>query len=453
MAKQKQPMGRRRFLEKALAAAGVAGFPAIIPGSALGMNGATAPSERIQIASIGVGSMGGGHLRNLVNYEEVRVVAICDVKEDRRQAGKSVVDTKYGDKSCVTHNDFRELLARKDVDAVLIATGERWHPLINIEAARQGKHMYSEKPFALSIAEAQASRDAVLRSGVVYQFGTQQRSSNNYRFATELVMNGRIGELKKILICSNGGYGYAKSRIEEEVKDPPPGIDYDTWLGPSPYHRYSDRRVTNIWMSITDYGLGHMGGLWGIHDLDYAQWVNEADSTTPISAEGTGVFHTDIRDTAFIYDIEYKYANGVICEYMDMSTAKRKYEQFRQGAMAACLVGTKGWIYVAREGMWTNPASLMRSFIGPNERHVIKSNDHKQNFFNAIRTGERTISTVENGAHDEMMCQMGDVAMRLKRKVRFDPVKEVFIDDPEANRRRFRSMRSPWRIDVPEVTL
>jgi predicted dehydrogenase len=449
---QKQALGRRKFLKKVVTAAAVAGFPTIIPGSALGMNDATAPSERIHIGSIGVGNMGGGHLRNLLQYEEVRVVGICDVKEERRQFAKSAVDTRYGDKSCVAHKDFRELLARKDVDAVLIATGERWHPLIDIEAARRGKHMYSEKPFALSIAEARASRDAVLRSGVVYQFGTQQRSSNYYRFAKEMVMNGRIGDLQKILICSNGGYGYAKSRIEEQIKDAPPDIDYDTWLGPSPYHAYSDRRVTNIWMSITDYGLGHMGGLWGIHDLDTAQWVNEADGTTPISAEGAGLFHSDIRDTAFIYDIEYKYANGVICEYMDMSTAKQKYEQFRQGAMAVCLVGSKGWIYVAREGMWTNPPELMRSFIGPNERHVIKSNDHKQNFFNAIRTGDRTIATVENAAHDEMMCQMGDIAMRLKRKVRFDPVKEAFIDDPEANRRAFRSMRSPWRIDVPEVS-
>jgi len=373
------------------------------------------------------------------------------VKEERRQQAKAAVDQRYNGADCATHNDFRELLARKDVDAVLIATGERWHPLINIEAARRGKHMYSEKPFALSIAEARASRAAVERAGVVYQYGTQQRSSHNYRFAKELVMNGRIGELQKILICSNGGWGYAKGRIDEQVRDVPPGIDYEMWLGPSPYHAYSDRRVTNIWMSITDYGLGHMGGLWGIHDIDIAQWVNEADATTPISAEGEGVFHTDIRDTAFIYDIEYKYANGVTCEYMDMSTAKKKYEQFRQGAMSACLVGSKGWIYVSREAMWTNPPSLMRSFIGPEERHVIMSNDHKQNFFNAIRSGQPTIATVQNAAHDEMMCQMGDIALRLKRKVRFDPVKEAFIDDPEANRRAFRSLRSPWRIAAPEV--
>jgi predicted dehydrogenase len=440
---------RRDFLQRA-AAIGAAGFPAIVPGSALGY-GATPPSDRIQMGSIGVGNMGSGHLRGLLQYEDVHVMAICDVQQPRRERAKAAVDTKYGDTACGDHSDFRELLARKDIDAVLIATGERWHPLIGIEAARQGKHMYHEKPMALSVAEAKAERAAVQRSGVVFQFGTQQRSSYYYRFSMELVRNGHIGELQKILICSNGGYGYARNRVEEKVTAPPPGFDYDRWLGPSPYSAYSDTRVSGIWMSITDYGLGHMGGLWGIHDLDIAQWVNDADHTTPVSVEGTGVFHDDVRDTAYIYDIEYKYANGVICEYMDLSTAKRKYEQFRNGAMAACFVGSKGWVYVAREGMRTNPPSLMRTAIGPNDIRVIRSNDHKRNFFDAIRRGQRTISTVEAAAHDEMMCQMGDIALRTKRKLRWDPVKESFMDDPEANRWLTRSMRSPWRCDVPGV--
>jgi predicted dehydrogenase len=445
----REGLARREFLKRT--AAGIAGFPAIVPASALGLSGATPPSERIVMGSIGVGNMGSGHLRGLLQYDDVRVAAVCDVQETRRQRAKAVVDAAYGDQSCAVYNDFRELLARGDIDAVLIATGERWHPLIGMEAARRGKHMYQEKPMCLSVAEAKAQREAVRRAGVVFQFGTQQRSSYYYRFSMELVRNGRIGELQKILICSNGGYGYARQRIEEQVKDPPPGFDYDMWLGPSPYNPYSDTRVSGIWMSITDYGLGHMGGLWGIHDLDIAQWANNADNTTPVSVEGTGVFHDDIRDTAYIYDIEYKYANGVVCQYMDLSTAKKRYEQFRYGAMACCLVGSEGWIYVAREGMRTNPPSLMRSFIGPNDIRVIQSNDHKRNFFDAIRTGRPTISPVEAAAHDEMMCQMGDIALRTRRKLRWDPVKEIFIDDPEANRRLSRSMRSPWRCDVPEM--
>ena len=197
-------------------------------------------------------------------------------------------------------------------------------------------------------------------------------------------------------------------------------------------------------MSIADYGLGHMGGLWGVHDVDIAQWVNDADNTTPISVEGNGVYHNDIRDTAYIYDIEYKYANGVTVQYMDLSTARARYPQFANGTMASCFVGSKGWIYVSRTGMWTQPESLMRSRIGPNEIRVIKSDDHKRDFLTAIQMRRQTISPIEAAAHDEMVVQMGDIAMRLKRKLRWDPVKEVFIDDQEANRMLSRGLRSPW---------
>jgi len=376
------------------------------------------------------------------------VTAVCDVQESARARAKDLVDSNYGDNACARYNDYRELLAREDIDAVLIATGERWHPAIVIEAARQGKHMYCEKPLAVTVEEAKAARAAVRRAGVVFQFGTQQRSSQYYRFSVELALNGRIGDLQKVLICSNGGYGYARPLPPEQPKEPPPGFDWDRWLGAAPWVPYSEARVSGLWMSIADYGLGHMGGLWGVHDVDIAQWVNKADDTTPISVEGSGVYHSDIRDTAYIYDIEYKYANGVTVEYMDLSTAKRKYEQFRYGAMASCFVGPKGWVYVAREGVRTHPDSLMRSFIGPNEIHVINSDDHKRNFLDAVKTGQRTIAPMEAAAHDEMVCQMGDIAMRMKRKLRWDPVKEDFIGDEDASRRLARSMRSPWRIDL-----
>ncbi|MBI4876860.1 MAG: Gfo/Idh/MocA family oxidoreductase [Acidobacteria bacterium] len=439
------PLARREFLKQA---AGAAVWPAIVPASALGLNGATPPSDRIVMGAIGVGRMGTGDMRGFLQHEDVRMAAVCDAQESAQARAKDVVDTRNGDNACARYGDYRELLARKDIDAVLIATGERWHPSIVIEAARQGKHIYCEKPLAVSVGEAKAARAAVRRVGVAFQFGTQQRSSQYYRFAVELARNGRIGELKKVLICSNGGYGYARPLPPEETKDPPRGFDWDMWLGAAPWAPYSEPRVSGLWMSIADYGLGHMGGLWGVHDVDIAQWVNDADHTTPVSVEGTGVYHSDIRDTAYIYDIEYRYASGVIVEYMDLSTAKRKYEQFRYGAMASCFVGTKGWVYVAREGVRTHPDSLMRSFIGPHEVRVIHSNDHKRNLLDAIKSGQKTISTVEAAAHDEMMCQMGDIAMRLKRKLRWDPVQEFFPGDEDANRRLARSMRAPWRIDL-----
>jgi hypothetical protein len=167
--------------------------------------------------------------------------------------------------------------------------------------------------------------------------------------------------------------------------------------------------------------------------------------------EGTGLFFDDIRDTAYIYDIEYKYANGVRCVYMDLTTAKKRVDQFKFGQMASCFMGTKGWVYVSREGMRTHPEWLMREVIGPSEIKVIKSDDHRRNFLNAVRTGDLPISHIETAARDETICQMGQAAMKLGRKLHWDPVKEVFIDDADANRMLSRAMRSPWRLDAPEL--
>jgi hypothetical protein len=231
----------------------------------------------------------------------------------------------------------------------------------------------------------------------------------------------------------------------------PAGFDYDLWLGPAPWAPYSDLRVSPYWMEISDYGLGHIGGLWGVHDIDIAQWANDADCTAPVSVEGTGLFFDDIRDTAYIYDIEYKYANGVRCVYMDLTTAKKRVDQFKFGQMASCFMGTKGWVYVSREGMRTHPEWLMREVIGPSEIKVIKSDDHRRNFLNAVRTGDLPISHIETAARDETICQMGQAAMKLGRKLHWDPVKEVFIDDADANRMLSRAMRSPWRLDAPEL--
>lgn len=434
---------RREFLKGTLA-----GFPAIVPASVSGAAGATPPSERITMGAIGIGRMGGGLLQSFLELEDVHVVAVCDVQESARRQAKNWVDEKYSDKACSTYNDFRELLARKDIDAVLIATGERWHPLVGIEAARQGKHMYSEKPMCLSVEQAKAVRAAVKRYGVLYQFGTQQRSSYYFRFACELVRNGRIGQLKTVAIGTTG----RGRRIPPEQPGPvPPGIDWDMWLGPAPWAPYSDLRIGVTWLRIYDYGLGNVGGGWGIHDIDFAQWVNDSDHTTPISVEGTGTLYDDIRDTIASFEIDYTYSNGARILYMDMGSARRRVPQFQYANMnSVVLLGSEGWIWVSRGGMRTHPEALIHTVIGPNENRVIHSDDHRRNFLDAIGTGGQTICPVDIAAHDEMICQMGDIAVRLKRKLRWDPVKEEFIDDEQANRRLSRPMRSPWRLDVPE---
>ncbi|HMD71478.1 MAG TPA: Gfo/Idh/MocA family oxidoreductase [Bryobacteraceae bacterium] len=461
---------RRNFLKGTLAgAACVLGFPTIIPASALGAEGTTAPSDRITLGCIGVGRQGTGDMRGFLQHDDVRVVAICDVQETARKAAKALVDARNGDKSCATYNDFRELLGRKDIDALLMATGERWTPYIGIEAARLGKHMYYEKPCALTVENAKAIRAAVKQSGVVFQFGAQQRSSQYFRFACELVRNGKIGQLKTIAIASSGGGG----RLQPEApKDPPPGFDWDMWLGPAPWMPYSDLRTSVYWLRISDYGLGNLAGGWGIHDLDIAQWVNNSDDTTPISVEGTGTLYDDIRDTVATYDIEHTYANGVKIKFMDGGTARRQFTQFGPGN-SDVLIGTEGWIWVSRDGIKTQPESLIREIIGPNDKHVIGGSDftqeailtgssatlhaaaggdHRTNFLDSIRTGRPNVSPVDVAAHDEMIAQMADIAVRLKRKLHWDPVKEEFIDDEQANRRLAKTARGPWRTEVPDAS-
>ena len=444
-----QGQRRREFLKDALTSAGaMVGFPSIVPASALGADGTTAPSDRIRVACVGVGRMGGGHVRNFLRHEDVRVMAICDVQDLARQRSKDIVDRAYGDKSCATYSDFRELLERKDIDALMLATGERWTPYIGAEAARRGIHMYYEKPLSLTVEEAKAIRAEVERHRVVFQFGTQQRSSLYFRTACELVRNGKIGQLQKVVIGCSGPTQNAGR--PEEPRDAPAGFDWDLWLGPAPWVPYSDARVSVLWLAIYDYGLGCIGGIWGVHDIDIAQWVINSDHTTPVVVEGTGTLYgDDIRDTICTWDIEYTYANGVKIHLMNRAAAMQRYP--RQwggtgGLNGVVLIGSEGHIWVSREGIKTHPESLVRTVIGPNEHRVIRSDNHHRNFLNAIRTGTPTISPIEAAAHDEMICQMGDIAVRLQRKLRWDPKKEEFIADVQANRRLSRPRRGPWTL-------
>jgi len=444
--KKANGLPRREFLRDMLGGlASLVGFPVLVPSRVLGGVGQVSPGDRIVLGCIGVGGMGTGHLRRFLEQRDVRVAAVCDVRQTYLDRAKKKIDEYYGDQACETYNDFRELLARDDVDAVVIATPEHWHALVGIEAARQGKHMYYEKPMSITVAEAKAVRDAVIRYGVVFQFGTQQRSSHYYRHTCELVRNGRIGQLQTIMIGSAGGQ---YNHIPEEPPQPvPPGFDYDMWLGPAPCAPYCDTRVSRTWMFISDYGLGCLDGAWGIHDVDIAQWVNDSDASGPIEVEGAGRFYDDIRDTAYSWEVEHKYANGVRLIHMDMVTATKRAKQFGiRNYMASVIFGTEGWIYVSREGMQTNPESLMGAVIGPNEVKVIKSDDHHRNFLDAIKTGQQTISPVEAAVRAETICQQAHIAMKLNRKLRWDPVREVFIDDEEANRMLSRAMRSPWHL-------
>jgi predicted dehydrogenase len=289
-------------------------------------------------------------------------------------------------------------------------------------------------------------REAVNENSVASQFGTQQRSSFYYRHAVELARNGRIGELKTIMVGSVRG---PNDTLYGTPKEPPQGFDYDMWLGPAPWAPYSDMRVSvAAWLFISDYGLGCLDGAWGIHDIDIAQWVANADHTGPVEVEGTATFYTDIRDVPHEYTVEHKYASGVRMIHMDMVTARKRAPEFNAlpSTGATVIYGTEGWIFVSRDGIVTNPASIAGEKIGPNQIQVIRSNDHRRNLLEAIRGGQKTICNVEAAVRGQTVVQQEYISLSLGRKLEWDPVAEQFKNDAEANRWLSRPMRSPWHL-------
>ncbi len=433
-------MNRRTFLS---AAARAAAAPLLVPASALGRAGSPAPSDRIVLGHIGVGGMGSSHVRAFLQEPEVRTLAVCDVRQEHRERAKAAVDRKYGNHDCAAYNDFRELLARPDIDAVVLAVPDHWHALIGLEAARRGKHMYYEKPMSMSVAESQAMRDAVRRYGVVFQFGTQQRSDAGYRHAVELVRNGRIGRLRNIFI----GTATAPKAGPQPTEPVPSGFDYNLWLGPAPWAPYNTLRCTRNWTHIYDYSLGCLSGAWGIHDVDIAQWALDADHTGPVDVEATGVFGEEgLYDTAMQFDAVMTYANGVRLHLMDMPTALKKRQQFRLQWMAMMFEGDEGWVYVSRNGLHASSPLLVREVIGPNEVKVVRSLNHRRNFLQAVRRRSLPVSPIEAAVRSDTVCHLADISMRLGRKLRWDPAAERFPEDASANRMLLRSMRSPWRI-------
>ncbi len=428
---------RRDFL-KGVAAA-VAG-PSIVPPSALGEGGRPAPSDRILMGCIGVGGMGTGNMRSFLANSDVQVVAVCDVDETRRLTARRGLEQHYADqlqkgryKGCTTYNDFRELLAREDIHAVSIATPDHWHCLLGIAAAQAGKDMYIEKPLSLTVAEGRALWGAVKRYGRVFQHGTQQRSERNFAFACELVRNKRIGKLHTIKV---GSPASGEAGIEPPMPVPK-GFDYDRWLGPAPWEPYTEKRCqTPYWYFISDYTIGFVSG-WGVHHVDIAQWGNDTDLTTPIEIEGEGVFPKDgLCDTATAWSVECKYANGVKMSYTDNGKNK-------QGVR---FEGSEGWVWVKRGEIDADPKSLLTSVIGPNEIHLYESGDHRRNFLDCVKTRKQTIAPIEAAHHSTTICHLSQIAMLTQRKLKWDPDRERFVNDAEADRYLSRAMRSPWHL-------
>ncbi len=443
---------RREFLRRSASVVGLAGLPTLIPASALGLADKPAPSDRIVLACIGMGIQGMGNMRTFRGNQDVQVVAVCDVHQTQRQRAKQAVDEFYDNKDCAAYNDFRELLGRKDIDAVQITTPDHWHPIIAVEAARRGKHMYCEKPIGWSFRAAQVVRKVVKETGVVFQFGTQQRSDRKFRFACELVRSGKIGQLKTILVGVPPSWTCPKQPTEPVPKE----LDYQMWLGPAPeapycYQRcrpWTEKEGYSVWYSILDYCMGMIGN-WGVHHLDIAQWGNGTELSAPVEVQGKGVFPKDmLTNAATSWQVENRYANGVVLVHMDDHTAKKHPQQVAGHGHGVLFIGTEGWIHVDRQKLEAEPKSLLKLKLGPNDVHLQESNNHHGNFIDAVKGLTKPVAPIDVAVRVDALCWLQQIAILLERPLRYDPTAEAFVNDEEANRLLDRPMRAPWKLEA-----
>ena len=431
---------RRAFLRKTSAASAAAvAFPYIIPSSALGADGHVAPSNRIVMASIGTGGQGRHDTRALMSIRDVQYVAVCDCDAGHRAEAKGMVEGFYRKQrkqegfECAAYNDFREVIARDDIDAVMIAPPDHWHAVMSVAAAKAGKDIYCEKPLANSVPEGRAVVDAVERYARVFQTGSHERSRDNARYASELVRNGRIGKLRTIRVNMPVDHGPIGNFPEMPI---PAGFDYNMWLGPAPYEPYTEKRCHFYFRYILDYSGGEMTDR-GAHIIDLGQLGNGSDKTGPISVQGDGWFPEDgIFNSAMSYNFEFEYANGV------------RLIGSTQGPRGIKFEGDDGWIFIHIHGgdLRAEPASVLKEVIGPDELHLGRSRGHHQDFIDCVKTRGEPKAPAYVGHHTATMCHIVNIAMKLKRKLRWDPDKEQFIGDEEANRMLVPSMRSPWQI-------
>jgi len=419
---------RRRFLQaSALAAAS----PLVVSSHVLGAGGA-APSNRITLGFIGIGKQGEYHLRRLVKNQAVRIVGICEVYKQFRDMAVDLVNATYKDTACKSTVDYRALLGRDDLSAVLIATPDHWHALCALEAARQGKDIYCEKPLTLTIHEANLMVEAVRRYGSVFQTGSQQRSSREFRQACELVRNGRIGRIKSVHVNVGG-----PSRPCDLPGEPTPeGLDWDRWLGPAPDRPFNavlrpphNKSFPN-WRSYREYSGGGMTD-WGAHHFDIAQWGLGKDGTTPVEIYPPGTKHPKM--------LTYVYADGTPMYRGGQTDDGRKVN-------GVLFTGEKGWVEVNRGHLKTEPESLRTVEVGPNEVHLYRSPGHHADWINCIRSRQRPICDVPIGASSVTVCHLGNIAFWLKRPLKWNPRKHDFVGDPEASRWVDRPRRAPYTL-------
>jgi predicted dehydrogenase len=420
-------LSRRQFLHAATASVAL---PAIVPGSVLG---ADAPSKKITIGFIGTGDHGTSwNLHYYLKLREARVLMVCDVDASRMRRAKAMVDAEYDNEDCTMSKDFRDVLARKDIDAVMISTPDHWHTLISVMAARAGKDVQCEKP-TLTIGEGKILIDTIRKLGKVFQTSTEDRAVPEYHRIAELVRNGRIGKLQRIEVILPKQPNVPGDPTPQPV---PPELDWEMWLGPAPFAPYTKDRVHFNFRWIWDYSGGIICD-WGAHLFDTAQWGNDTERSGPVEIEGIGTHWSGgLYNTVKDYDVTYRYANGVVM------TCK-------PGNPSIKFIGTEGW--VGNTG-WRGPVeasseAILNSKIGPNEVHLYTNpaGEH-DDFIKCVKSRKDPYFPVDIGHRVSTVCHLANIAIRLGRKLKWDPQKETFENDESANAMLSRPMRSPWKL-------
>ena len=454
---------RRGFLNRSIKGAiastlALRGFPDIVPASVLG---AHAPSNRINVGAIGTGRISRGHdLPGVWRYDSARVMAVCDLDSRRVDDARKLINDYYSRQTgkaydgVTGYSDYRELLKNKDIDAVIVSTPDHWHALIGIDAVEAGKDVYLQKPASLTIAEGRALSNAVQRTGRILQLGSQQRSSPQFRYAAELVRNGRIGQLKTVQV----GLPVDPSGESEPEMPTPRNLNYQMWLGSTPEVYYTEKRVHPQvgydrpgWLRCEQFGAGMITG-WGAHHVDSAHWAMDTEYTGPVEISGWAEFpNKGLWDVHGKFKTEGLYANGVRMIVSDDFPNGLKFE------------GTEGWIFVSRgneavtasdpvaklkdaKALAASDPKIITSVIGPDEIHLYESKEHHGNWLECVRSRRQPIAPVEVGHRSCSACLLHHIAMKLKRKVFWDPAKERFKNDDTANAMLSRPQRRPYNI-------
>ncbi|MCC6293962.1 MAG: Gfo/Idh/MocA family oxidoreductase [Bryobacterales bacterium] len=401
------------------------------------MNGATPPSDRITMGGLGIGSRGTRVLQSFLSQKDVRFLAICDVRNSQREAIKSMADKANGSSDCSMYSDQEELWARKDIDTVLIATGDRWHTLLASMTAKAGKDVYCEKPCSMTIAESRFLADTIQRLGRVYQAGTQRRNGTNFKNAFDLARSGKLGKLTALHAEVGPGDRWppltTHAWMPAEEEPPKQVVDWDRWLGPAPWRPYNSAYIQGKWRGYYDF---HGGGIleWGSHTVDLCQWVGGLDETAPVEFEPEGMG----RDTP--YTIHCRYANG-------LKLVMRDKGFLGVGSCTFRVEGDRGWVETGDTGRVETSGNLKHENLTvPQQEASLSTANHVRDFLDCVRTRKQPKSNALAAAQAHIACHAAYIAFQLGRKVTFDPARDRFVNDDQANRMRSRALREPWRL-------